>query len=167
MNARKSIIGNTNNPRPPHSVTLVTAAKRVSKNLSRSSMSSTSDWPQASPDRQSSDVTTFSTQHNDNTSLFYETEPTRLCTGSTYDGGWNQFGMNGQGKYTFPDGVVYEGHISKGHFNGIGKLTYPNGSTIRGVWKKGVGTGFQFRFPDGLAFKETNWKYCTPESDRR
>lgn len=165
MNIRKSLFSNSNNPRPPLSVTLVTKRKRNSRS---GSLSSLSDWPQASPaspDRQSSDITTISKLHDD--SLFYESEPTRLCTGSTYAGGWNQFGMNGLGRYTFPDGVVYDGHINKGHFHGIGKLTYPNGGTIQGIWKRGVGSGFQYRFADGLQFKERNWKYCSQDGDRR
>lgn len=159
---RKSTFSNSPSTRPPMSVTLVTE-KPTSQTASTSSAAS--DRP--SPIRQSSDFTSFSTHHYDNTNIFYEYEPTRLCTGSTYDGGWNQFGMNGRGRYTFPSGVVYEGQISQGHFNGIGKLKYPNGSTIRGLWKKGVGTGLEYTFADGLVYNTTNWKYCTPDSDRR
>lgn len=161
MHIRKSIL------RQPLNVKLVTEKKNPKSNSQTASMSSASDGPQTMPDRQSSEVTTFSTQNNDNTLHFYDIEPTRLCTGSTYDGGWNQFGMNGRGRYTFPNGVVYDGYISQGNFNGIGRLTYPNGNTIRGVWKKGVGTGFEFCFADGLVFSENNWKYCTPDWDRR
>jgi len=46
---------------------------------------------------------------------------------SGYDGpktnGWEQ----GNGKFTFPNGVVYEGEFDKGEFHGDGTLIYPNG----------------------------------------
>ena len=37
--------------------------------------------------------------------------------------GWEQ----GDGKFTFPNGVVYEGAFDKGEFHGEGTLHYPNG----------------------------------------
>lgn len=37
--------------------------------------------------------------------------------------GWEQ----GDGKFTFPNGVVYEGVFDKGEFHGEGTLHYPNG----------------------------------------
>lgn len=85
-----------------------------------------------------------------------------LCTGSTYTGEWNYFGMHGKGVYTFPDGVAFDGRMENGRFHGPGRLTFPNGNTIAGDWEHGIGSNFQLTFADGLRFKEENWNYCRP-----
>ena len=46
---------------------------------------------------------------------------------SQYEGpvenGWEE----GNGRFTFPNGVIYEGEFNKGEFHGNGTLIYPNG----------------------------------------
>lgn len=86
--------------------------------------------------------------------------PTKLFTGSTYRGSWNQFGFNGLGTYRFPNGVEYDGYLNNGHFHGIGTLMYPNGTVITGEWRRGISTHKSLQFQDGLAFNEKNWSYC-------
>lgn len=92
---------------------------------------------------------------------------TRLFTGSTYHGTWNQFGFNGQGTYRYAgSGVEYDGHFSNGHFHGHGTLTYQNGTKIHGYWHMGNASQLSLQFSDGLLFSETDWLYLT-ERDRR
>lgn len=91
---------------------------------------------------------------------------TRMCTGSSYYGHWNQFGFNGHGIYRFPDGLTYDGELKDGHFHGEGTLTFPDGNVIMGHWEMGINTYMNLRFVDGLEFKETDWDYCM-SPDRR
>lgn len=91
---------------------------------------------------------------------------TKFCTGSSYQGTWNQFGISGTGIYRFPNGVNYEGEFKDGHFHGRGTLFYPNGNVIHGHWHKGENVFMDFKFPDGLSYNESNWKYCTKKDKR-
>lgn len=91
---------------------------------------------------------------------------TKMCTGSSYFGRWNQFGFNGHGIYRFPDGLTYNGELKDGHFHGNGTLTFPDGIEIIGSWEMGVNQYMSLRFLDGLMFKETDWDYCI-QPDRR
>lgn len=91
---------------------------------------------------------------------------TKLFTGSSYFGRWNQFGFNGHGIYRFPDGLTYDGELKDGHFHGDGTLTFPDGNEIIGSWEKGVNQYMSLRFLDRLMFKEKDWDYCM-SPDRR
>jgi hypothetical protein len=48
-------------------------------------------------------------------------------SGSEYNGPKENDWEQGEGKFTFPNGVVYHGHMDKGEFHGEGTLIYPNG----------------------------------------
>lgn len=91
---------------------------------------------------------------------------TKLCTGSTYYGEWDQFGINGPGLFRFSDGLLFDGTLKNGHFHGHGSLFYTNGVTISGTWKRGVNVKRQLVFRDGLKYSENDWGYCK-HSDRR
>lgn len=91
---------------------------------------------------------------------------TKLCTGNSYYGRWNQFGFEGFGLYRFMDGLLYEGTLRMGRFHGAGTLHFPNGNRINGFWQHGLNRHMRFQFSDGLAFKEYDWQYLEPE-DRR
>lgn len=91
---------------------------------------------------------------------------TKLFTGSTYNGTWNQFGFNGIGTYRFPDGVEYDGQLHNGQFHGNGTLTYANGTMISGHWRHGLSTHLSLQFADGLMFRERDWNYCVGRDKR-
>ena len=48
-------------------------------------------------------------------------------SGSYFEGPKVHDWEEGQGKFTFPNGVIYEGNFTKGEFHGDGTLIYPNG----------------------------------------
>ena len=48
-------------------------------------------------------------------------------SGSYFEGPKTHDWEEGQGKFTFPNGVIYEGNFTKGEFHGDGTLIYPNG----------------------------------------
>lgn len=91
---------------------------------------------------------------------------TKLMTGCTYQGSWNQLGMNGCGRYVFPDGMIYTGNLRDGQFDGRGELTFGSGARIEGVWSRGTNVRMEYIFADGLRFRTENWKYCS-KPDRR
>ncbi|KAK9879275.1 hypothetical protein WA026_004120 [Henosepilachna vigintioctopunctata] len=74
-----------------------------------------------------------------------------FITGSSYRGQWNALGMNGNGRYTMPHGVVYEGGMKDGQFHGEGKLIYPKGQELIGHFYKGTMISSTFKFRDGLS----------------
>ena len=51
-------------------------------------------------------------------------------SGSEYQGPKKHDWEEGNGKFTFPNGVIYEGNFNKGEFHGDGTLIYPNGVSI-------------------------------------
>ena len=51
-----------------------------------------------------------------------------------YEGQWDGV-KHGEGKMTFPSGMVYVGEFKDGHINGYGKETSPDGSSHEGYWK--------------------------------
>ena len=51
-------------------------------------------------------------------------------SGSDYTGPTNNTWEQGEGKFTFPNGVVYQGNFDKGEFHGNGTLIYPNGVSL-------------------------------------
>jgi len=52
-------------------------------------------------------------------------------SGSEYNGPKDHDWEQGEGKFTFPNGVVYHGHMDKGEFHGDGTLIYPNGVSTK------------------------------------
>ena len=52
-------------------------------------------------------------------------------SGSEYQGPKKHDWEEGNGKFTFPNGVIYEGNFNKGEFHGDGTLIYPNGVSIQ------------------------------------
>nr|CAI5868934.1 unnamed protein product [Callosobruchus analis] len=89
----------------------------------------------------------------------FDTELTRFCTGSSYEGSANNLGFSGVGQYTYPHGVIYTGFFKNGRFHGEGDLIYPKGHHLQGIWDKGRLIHSKFIFPDGLEYKQP-WKYC-------
>ena len=86
-----------------------------------------------------------------------------------YEGDIKEGWFDGNGKFTYDNGVIYEGEFSKGRFHGNGTLIYPNGGKFTGEWDNGKlveGLG-KYEFADGLKFEEPNkWDFCTYK-DRR
>ncbi len=57
--------------------------------------------------------------------------------GVEYVGGYKDDLENGQGTYTYPGGEKYVGEWKDGKFHGQGTLTYINGTVEKGIWKDG------------------------------
>ncbi|KAI8926492.1 hypothetical protein BC831DRAFT_456431 [Entophlyctis helioformis] len=74
--------------------------------------------------------------------------------------------IEGEGKYTFPDGNVYVGQFKDGQFHGRGVIYFRNGGKLDAEWANGVAVKENFTFADGLSYEEQQWDYCT-EDDRR
>ena len=51
-------------------------------------------------------------------------------SGSEYNGPKEHDWEQGEGKFTFPNGVIYHGNMDKGEFHGDGTLIYTNGVSI-------------------------------------
>jgi hypothetical protein len=92
-------------------------------------------------------------------------------TGSSYDGPTVNGRPEGQGEYTFPDGVKYVGSFKQGMFHGSGKLVFPGGE-YHATWDHGEEVKGSYTFNDGLKFagssteSEKPWGYAT-KKDRR
>lgn len=52
-----------------------------------------------------------------------------------YEGQWENGEMHGQGKFTWPDGVVYEGQYQNGQIHGQGKFTFSDGAVYEGQFE--------------------------------
>jgi len=87
-------------------------------------------------------------------------------SGSTSDGPRTNMWLQGEGTYTYPNGVVYKGEFHKGEFHGAGALIYPHGGSFQGIWERGYAIGGKYIFSDGLEYKDSNWKYISA-NDRR
>ena len=76
-------------------------------------------------------------------------------SGERYEGEWNEDGMNGQGKYTEPNGSWSEGNFLNGNLHGQGKSYYPpNEITKTGKFQHGRLVGaVQYRWDWGDHFK--------------
>ncbi len=74
--------------------------------------------------------------------------------------------MEGQGEYTFPDGMVYKGAFYNGMFHGKGELHFPHGGVYTSEWFEGKEVQGRYTFRDGLEYGGVRWDYVTP-SDRR
>ena len=48
---------------------------------------------------------------------------------------------NGQGIYTYPDGLQYKGEWKEGRKHGQGTFTFADGRRYEGEWKKGMRHG--------------------------
>ena len=60
---------------------------------------------------------------------------------------------NGQGKQTYPDGIMYKGEWKDGEKHGQGTDTQPDGSKYVGEWKNGKRNGYgTFTSPDGSKY---------------
>ena len=79
-------------------------------------------------------------------------EESNLIGEGKYEGDIKEGWFDGNGKFTYDNGVVYEGEFSKGRFHGKGTLIYPNGGKFTGDWVNGKlveGSG-KYEFADGL-----------------
>jgi len=85
--------------------------------------------------------------------------------------------FEGEGEFTFPDGVVYRGGFRDGQFHGSGMMLFPDGSKYEAVWEAGKEITGSYSFQDGLAYDpeevsgtpeeaSDGWNYLVP-SDRR
>merc|ERR1712023_422008 len=65
--------------------------------------------------------------------------------GSTYDGGWTDDNMHGQGTFQWATGECagdsYEGQWKSGKRHGTGTYTYSSGDSYTGQWKEDVMDG--------------------------
>ncbi|KAA0154339.1 hypothetical protein FNF29_02559 [Cafeteria roenbergensis] len=73
-------------------------------------------------------------------------------TGSKYTGGLSEGRFEGEGEFTFPDGVVYRGGFRNGQFHGSGTMHFPDGSKYEAVWDNGTEITGAYSFKDGLAY---------------
>lgn len=60
--------------------------------------------------------------------------------GTVYEGGFDNFFIEGKGKIIYPNGEIYEGAIFEGKRHGKGKLTLSDGTVIEGTWIYGSKT---------------------------
>eukprot|EP01112_Ceratiomyxa_fruticulosa_P008927 TRINITY_DN2322_c0_g2_i1.p1 TRINITY_DN2322_c0_g2~~TRINITY_DN2322_c0_g2_i1.p1 ORF type:complete len:168 (-),score=29.91 TRINITY_DN2322_c0_g2_i1:238-741(-) len=86
--------------------------------------------------------------------------------GEKYEGDITHGRMEGQGKYTLPDGTYYVGDLYDGMFHGKGVLYFVNGGKYEGEWKEGIAISGKYTFSDELEYSSNNWTYCT-SVDRR
>ena len=71
--------------------------------------------------------------------------------GAVYEGNFDYFILNGQGKMIHPNGEIHEGEFSNCRLNGKGKITLPDGTVIEGD------------FVDGLKKYEYTDEDCPPQ----
>lgn len=68
-------------------------------------------------------------------------------TGGVVDGRFE-----GEGIFTFPDGVQYKGSFRNGQFHGAGTLHFQDGGKYEAVWDMGTELTGAYAFSDGLAY---------------
>ncbi|KAI8613009.1 hypothetical protein BC830DRAFT_1134273 [Chytriomyces sp. MP71] len=88
-------------------------------------------------------------------------DPTSVFIAETKNGR-----IEGNGKYTFPNGNVYVGQFKDGQFHGTGTIHFTNGGRYDASWINGRAVEGKFTFKDGLVYEQEDWGYCTP-ADRR
>ncbi|KAH6577950.1 hypothetical protein BASA82_000345 [Batrachochytrium salamandrivorans] len=86
--------------------------------------------------------------------------------GSPFDAEIVNERIEGEGKYTFPNGNIYIGHFKDGKFHGFGTIYFCNGGKLMAQWTHGVASEEKYTFGDGLGYSINDWDYCT-EKDRR
>lgn len=68
-----------------------------------------------------------------------------FLNGDVYEGEWENRLPNGQGEYTYTNGLkkgqVYKGEWKNGEKSGYGKYTWPNGDVYEGEWEAGLQKG--------------------------
>lgn len=89
-----------------------------------------------------------------------------LWSNTSYEGPSKNEWYEGEGKFTFPNGVVYVGQFRKGEFHGQGALVYPNGGRYQATWERGYAVEGRYVFNDGLLYEDRNWQYVS-QGDRR
>ncbi|KAK2951960.1 putative radial spoke head 1 [Blattamonas nauphoetae] len=89
-------------------------------------------------------------------------------TGSTFEGEPHRgvVKMEGQGKFTFPNGDVYDGNFEDGMFHGNGTLYISEKGKFVGRWDRGRVIDGEYFFADGLKAEMDDWDYCS-QKDRR
>ena len=55
----------------------------------------------------------------------------------TYEGGFENGEMSGEGKFLWNDQKVYSGYFERNKLHGRGKIEYPNRQLVTGTWKDG------------------------------
>eukprot|EP00439_Symbiodinium_sp_Y106_P047663 s291_g6.t1 len=94
------------------------------------------------------------------------TDEMSLWSNTSYEGPSKNEWYEGEGKFTFPNGVVYVGQFRKGEFHGQGALVYPNGGRYQATWERGYAVEGRYVFNDGLLYEDKNWQYVS-QGDRR
>ena len=87
-------------------------------------------------------------------------------TGSRFQGGLSSGRADGEGTYIFPNGTRYVGGFKNGMFEGKGTMFIPNCGAYTAMWLEGKKVEGEYKFSDGLEYKESEWGYCTL-NDRR
>ena len=87
-------------------------------------------------------------------------------TGSRFQGLYSSGRPDGEGTYIFPNGTRYVGGFKDGMFEGQGTMYIPNCGAYTATWSEGKQVEGEYKFSDGLEYKESDWEYCTL-SDRR
>jgi hypothetical protein len=87
-------------------------------------------------------------------------------TGSRFQGGLSSGRPDGEGTYIFPNGSRYVGGFKNGMFEGKGTMYIPNCGAYTANWSEGKRIDGEYKFSDGLEYKEADWEYCT-KNDRR
>lgn len=82
-----------------------------------------------------------------------------MSDGAVYAGEVGADGRaNGQGVYTFADGIQISGEFRDGLPNGLGVETWPDGRRFEGKYRNGERNGSSvFSWPDGMRF-EGEWR---------
>ena len=87
-------------------------------------------------------------------------------TGSRFSGKLSSGRADGEGTYIFPNGTRYVGGFKNGMFEGKGTMYIPNCGAYTALWSEGRKLEGEYKFSDGLEYKEAEWEYCTLK-DRR
>ncbi len=72
----------------------------------------------------------------------------------SYEGGWQEDMMHGEGTYIGAGGCVYTGSLDKGQYHGHGRYRWPDGATYEGPWVRGRlhGATGQYTSSEGVIF---------------